>query len=133
METRRKTPTPSYPETFKRKIIDEYLISGKPKLVVQREHGIKFKSAIITWMKQLGYADADKKITILRLSNQLELAKKYSSEQSASKDTKALETRIKELERQLEDEKIRTEMLSRMIDIAETEFKVPIRKKPNTK
>ena len=133
METRSRAPMLIYSETFKRSIIDEYLVSGKPKLVIQREHGIKFKSAIATWMKQFGYADADKKVTILRLSNQLELTKKYSPEQSASKDAKALEKRIKELERQLEDEKIRTEMLSRMIDIAETEFKVPIRKKPSTK
>ena len=122
-----------YSEAFKRSVIDEYLVSGLPKLIVQRKHGIKFKSAIVTWMRQLGYAGADRKVSILRLSNQLELAKKYTPEQPPSKDAKALENRIKELERQLEDEKIRTEMLSRMIDIAETEFKVPIRKKPNTK
>ena len=123
----------TYSEAFKRSVIDEYLTTGIPKLILQRKHGIKFKSAIITWMKQLGYVGTDKKISILRLSNQLELAKKYTPEQSSSKDARALEKRVKELERQLEDEKIRTEMLSRMIDIAETEFKVPIRKKPNTK
>lgn len=123
----------AYSETFKRRVIDEYLVSGVPKLIIQRKHGIKFKSAIATWIKQLGYSDADKKISILRVSNQLELAKKYTTEQSPQKDTKALEKRIKELEGQLEDEKIRTEMLSRMIDVAETELKVPIRKKSNTK
>jgi transposase len=131
METRKRAPMLAYSETFKRSVIDEYLVSGVPKLIVQRKHGIKFKSAIITWMRQLGYTD--KKVSILRLSNQLELAKKYTPEQPSSKDDKSLEKRIKELEKQLEDEKIRTEMLSRMIDIAETEFKVPIRKKRNTK
>ena len=123
----------TYSEAFKRSVIDEYLTSGMQKLIIQRKHGIKFKSAIVTWMRQLGYADADKKVSILRVSNQLELAKKYTPERSSSDDAKALAKRIKELERQLEDEKIRTEMLTRMIDIAETEFKVPIRKKPNTK
>jgi transposase len=133
METRKRAPMVSYSEAFKRSVIDEYLTSGMQKLSIERKHGIKFKSAIVTWMKQLGYADADKKISILRLSNQIELAKKYTPEQSSSKEPKALERRIKELEKLLEDEKIRTEMLSRIIDVAETEFKVPIRKKPNTK
>ena len=44
-----------------------------------------------------------------------------------------LEARIKHLEQCLEDEKLRCMMYSRMIDIAETEYKIPIRKKPNTK
>lgn len=133
METKRRAPMITYSEAFKRNVIDEYLTSGSPKLFIQRKHGIKFKSAIVTWMKQLGYVDAFEKVSILRLSNQLELAKKYNPEHASSNDAKALEKRIKELEKQLGDEKIRTEMLSRMIDIAETEFKVPIRKKPNTK
>lgn len=41
--------------------------------------------------------------------------------------------RIKELERLLEDEQLRSEAYRRMIDIAEKEYHVPIRKKPNTK
>jgi hypothetical protein len=43
------------------------------------------------------------------------------------------EARIKDMERRLEDEKLRSMMYSRMIDIAEKEYKIPIRKKPNTK
>ena len=61
------------------------------------------------------------------------MTKKFNPEQSHPADVKALEKKIRELEKQLEDEKIRTGMLSRMIDIAETEFKVPTRKKPSTK
>ncbi len=41
--------------------------------------------------------------------------------------------RIKELERQLEDEKIRAEGYSKMIDIAEDQLKISIRKKSTTK
>jgi len=46
---------------------------------------------------------------------------------------KQLEERIRELERQLEDEKLRSEAYQRIIEKAEKELKVPIRKKPNTK
>ena len=41
--------------------------------------------------------------------------------------------RIKELERQLEDEKIRAEGYSKMIDIAEGQLNISIRKKSTTK
>ena len=41
--------------------------------------------------------------------------------------------RIKELERQLEDEQLRSDAFNRMIDIAEKELQIPIRKKSNTK
>jgi hypothetical protein len=133
MEIKKRAPMITYSEVFKRNVVDEYIASGLPKLIIQRKHGIKFKSAIVTWMKQLNYVDAHKKVSIFRLSNQLELARKYTPEDTPKTDAKALEKRIKELEKQLEDEKIRSEMLSRIIDIAETEFKVPIRKKPNTK
>ena len=44
-----------------------------------------------------------------------------------------LQARIKELERRLEDEQLRSEGYSRIIDIAEKEYNIPIRKKPNTK
>ena len=41
--------------------------------------------------------------------------------------------RIKELERQLEDEQIRSFGYNRMIDIAEKQLNITIRKKPDTK
>ena len=44
-----------------------------------------------------------------------------------------LEKRIKELERQLEDEQIRSFGYSKMIDIAEDQLNISIRKKPDTK
>lgn len=48
-------------------------------------------------------------------------------------DKKELIKRVKELERQLEDEQIRSLGYSKMIDIAEEQLKVSIRKKPVTK
>lgn len=133
MKTENSPLSPSYSEAFRRVVIEDYLRSGCSKMSIQRKHGIRFKSAIVTWMKQLGYSDTHKKVSILEASNQLELAKKYTSPQSDSTDAKALAKRIKELERQLEDEKLRTEMLNMIIDIAETDYKLPIRKKPDTK
>jgi len=133
MEIKRRASAVLYPEAFKHSVIKEYLITGLSKQTIQRKYDIKFKSAIVAWMKQYGYLDIHQKVSILRSSNQLELAKKHNPEHTSSKDDQSLKKRIKELEKQLEDEKIRTEMLSRMIDLAENELKVPIRKKSNTK
>jgi hypothetical protein len=44
-----------------------------------------------------------------------------------------LQRRIKQLEQQLMDSQLKEEAYRRMIDIAEKELKVSIRKKPNTK
>jgi hypothetical protein len=51
----------------------------------------------------------------------------------AKSDKAFLIKRIKELERQLEDEQIRSLGLSKMIDIAEEQLKISIRKKSTTK
>jgi len=48
-------------------------------------------------------------------------------------DNDELQKRIKELERQLEDEKLRSEAYARMIEKAEKELKISIRKKTGTK
>ena len=44
-----------------------------------------------------------------------------------------LKKRIAELERQLKDAELRAIAFSTMVDIAEREYKIPIRKKYNTK
>ena len=44
-----------------------------------------------------------------------------------------LKKRIVELERQLKDAELKAIAFSTMVDIAEKEFKIPIRKKLNTK
>jgi predicted RND superfamily exporter protein len=49
------------------------------------------------------------------------------------KDTKALKKRIKQLEKSLEKANVLIYGLNSMIDYAEKEMKVPIRKKPGTK
>lgn len=48
-------------------------------------------------------------------------------------DHKELEKRIKELEAQLEKARMRNVALNTLIDVAETQFKIPIRKKPGAK
>jgi transposase len=48
-------------------------------------------------------------------------------------DNKELEKRIKELEKQLEKAQMKNVALNTLIDVAENQFKIPIRKKPGAK
>ena len=48
-------------------------------------------------------------------------------------DNKELDKRIKELEKQLEKAQMKNVALNTLIDVAENQFKIPIRKKPGAK
>ncbi|HEU4859478.1 MAG TPA: hypothetical protein VFT15_06570 [Chitinophagaceae bacterium] len=123
---------PHYEETFKREVIQEYLATGCTKMFLIRKYNIQFKSAIQTWMRILGYSDPYRdqqrpkfgKITFTSLAKRSNTNTKSRTE---------LQKRVQELERQLEDERLRSEAYARIIEKAEKELKIPIRKKPSTK
>jgi transposase len=117
-------------DDFKRKIIEEYLSSGLSKSQIQLKYGLKRHSTIHAWMKALGYSDTAEKVIKLESTNHPALAKQ-STLKSAS--ILELETKIRLLEKQLEDERLRSEMYNRMIDMAEKTYKIPVRKNSNTK
>jgi transposase-like protein len=120
-----------YSESFKRNVIEEHLNTGASQSSLLRKYDIRFKGAFQKWMQQLGYINIYQKVGHLQSTTLLPLsAKKKKISTSAESGQEA---RIKELERLLEDEQLRSEAYSRMIDIAEKEFHIPIRKKPNTK
>lgn len=56
-----------------------------------------------------------------------------TDKESESFETLQLMKRIAELESQLKDAEMKAIAYSTMVDIAEKEFKIPIRKKHNTK
>jgi transposase len=116
-----------YSEEFKRKVIEEYLSTGVPKMDLLRKYGIKTKSGIQRWMKKFGYRDTYPKPTFACLTLPL-VTKKLDLNNNDE-----LQRRIKELERQLEDEKLRSEAYARIIEKAEKEFKISIKKKSGTR
>lgn len=123
----------------KHQIIQEYISSNFTKKSIWEkytgysdEHG-----SLLRWMRQLGYDD---KINTRRLnfaSNQVVMSKKKSLKSNGTENESfenlQLKKRIKELEEQLKDAEMKAIAFSTMVDIAEREFKIPIRKKLNTK
>lgn len=118
-----------FDESFKRMVIEEYLATKCSKMELLRKYNIHFKSAIQTWMKKLGYEDTGRHRRIkFDKSLPLNLAMPTKSE-----NIRELQKRIQELEQQLLDEKLRSDAYSRIIDKAEKELKIQIKKKLNTK
>jgi hypothetical protein len=81
-------------------------------------------------MKLLGYVDVYQKEINLEVTTDDTLAKQRTTK---TPETLQLEAKIRLLERQLEDERLRAEMYNRMIDLAEKTYKIPVRKNSNTK
>ena len=106
-----------YSESLKREVVFQVLSGEINKEQAKKKYGIKGSCTILNWIRKFEESDS-----------QLESLMDYSKS-----DKKDLIKRIKDLERQLEDEQIRSYGYSKMIDIAEDQLKVSIRKKLDTK
>jgi hypothetical protein len=94
------------------------------------EHGF-----LLRWMRQLGYpAELTTRRSTFGGNNNL-MAKKQTTTAKAEESFEILQLkkRISELENQLKDAEMKAIAFSTMVDIAEKEFNIPIRKKLNTK
>jgi transposase len=122
-----------YSLEFKRQVIEEYLATGCSKESLLRKYHIFFSGAIQLWMRQLGYDDIYGKKAKFGILDKVLKTENSGQDHKEPEDEASLKKRIKQLERQLEDEKFRSEMYDRMINLAEKQFKITIRKKPSTK
>ena len=80
----------------------------------QDMYGIQGKSTVLTWLRKHGTLDWSKPVVRLKKSPKV-------------KETPA--QKIKRLEKELEEEKIKTMLLNEMIDISDREYGTAIRKK----
>ena len=120
----------------KHKIIQDYLSSGKTKREIWEKYTGKTEKhgQILKWMRKYGYVDPVpiKKPNFVTQPYQMK-KKKISEETGESFENLQLKKRIEELENQLKDAEMKAIAYSTMVDIAEKEFKISIRKKLNTK
>lgn len=131
----KKRPSPAifYSEEFKKKVITEYLESDLTKREILDKYDIKANSAIQEWMRKFGITDPYGKKDYIGLPNTNRLKKKKPELSEVELENYALNKRIRELEKLLDEEKIRSIMYSRVIEIAEKDLKLNIRKKSDTK
>ena len=116
----------------KKLIIEDYLSGNETKQsVYNRYTGYPGENGKITmWMRKFGIADK-----FVKNTNFVSMPNKKKDKEPISEgfETLKLKKRIAELEKQLQTAEMKAIAFSTMVDIAEKEFNIPIRKKPNTK
>ena len=115
-----------YSDKFKMQVVQEYLNSHLTQPELLDKYSIKGRSSICNWMRKFGLKEA----TVRHRNNYTTI---MSKGRKKTTQELSLETRVKELEKALEYEKLRTLALDTMIDIAEDKLKISIRKKSGTK
>ena len=129
-------PTRYFTDSEKHFIIQEMLKTGCTKVEIwkkytgqQEEHG-----QLLRWMRKLGYDDSIPTRRPNFVGN-TPIMKKNNSKKDKEETFESLQLkkRIEELEKQLKDAEMKAIAFSTMVDIAEKEFNIPIRKKFNTK
>jgi len=114
-----------FTDDFKLMVVQDYLSSGISKEELKRKYNFGGNNNIYRWMRKFGLSEPSE--------YQIKLHRCMAKEQQKSKSEQELELRIKKLEDDLKLEQFRTKALNIMIDIAERELKVDIRKKSGAK
>jgi hypothetical protein len=116
----------------KKLIIEDYLSGNETKQsVYSRYTDYPAENGKITmWMRKLGIEDKFVKNTNF---GSMPKRKKEVEVESDEFETLKLKKRIEELQKQLQTAEMKAIAFSTMVDVAEKEFNIPIRKKHNTK
>jgi len=115
-----------YSDELKMKVVHEYVSSDVSQVELMEKYSIKGKACITNWMRKFGLKEDYVGLNKLSHSTMSKGRKKTTQEL-------ALETKVKELEKALEYEELRSLALDTMIDVAEDKLKISIRKKSGTK
>jgi hypothetical protein len=116
----------------KKVVIEDYLSGNETKLsVYERYTGYSSENGRIkAWMRKLGYSEKGLKSTVF-----VPMTKKKgkTAPDVEEFDNLRLRKRVEELENRLREAEMKAIAYSTMVDIAEQQLGVPIRKKYNTK
>lgn len=119
-----------YSEDFKLSVLIDYYVNGESKSFIIRKYKLN-TATLYRWFSQYPF----EKI-LLSLSSQeqeLIMAKQSKKNPSGTSREQELQSRIKDLEKALALANLRAHALDKMIDIAEENEGIKIRKKPGTK
>ena len=110
--SRRKRTQRDYPLAFKLSVVEQVEKGEMTYKQAQKRYGIQGKSTVLVWLRKHGRKDW----SVARMPDM-----------PRSKETPA--QTIKRLERELEDEKLRTEYLNWMVDDIDANYGTSMRKK----
>ena len=120
-----KTKVNHFPDELKLQIVQEYLSTDQSQKELMLRYNIRGKNCITKWMRKFDLQAPSEQ--------QIHLQRTMAKEVEKTAKERGLESKVQQLEQQLEYEKFRTLALNTMIDIAERDLKITIRKKAGAK
>jgi len=130
--------TRRFTEELKHKICKEHIDEGMCLSELVIKYQLSSHSLIHQWLRKYGYikpsnTSVKKSVYIVGLNNYNQMAvdntEKLSQTSSSLNEAPEDQSEIARLKKELLEAKIKAEGLERMIEIAEEQFKIPIRKK----
>lgn len=110
--TRKKRTQRDYNLGFKLAVVDQVEKGELTYKQAQERYGIQGRSTVLTWLRKHGKLDWSR-----------------SRNASMNRSPETPEQKIKRLERELEDERLRNLLLNEMVDIVDREYGAGLRKK----
>jgi transposase len=123
-----RRPNVFYPDSFKLEVCKELIETGVSKSFIRKKYGIAGGDSINQWLRKFGFESFDYKDQGRKQAENLLAMKKKEAE-----SVEDLKKRIKALERELEDARLRERAAELTIDFAEKQLNIKIRKKSGTK
>lgn len=120
-----KSKVKHYTDEFKLMVVQEYLNTNLSGRFLMKKYNFKGTNNILNWLRKFNLQEPN--------NQQLEIQTFMSKQKEKTTYEQELEAKIQKLEEQLEYEKFRTLALNTMIDVAERDLKISIRKKAGTK
>ncbi|MBK7029322.1 MAG: hypothetical protein IPH45_08960 [Bacteroidales bacterium] len=120
-----KSKVKHYTDEFKLMVVQEYLNTNLSGRFLMKKYNFKGTNNILKLCEKFNLQEPN--------NQQLEIQTFMSKQKEKTTYEQELESKIQKLEEQLEYEKFRTLALNTMIDVAERDLKISIRKKAGTK
>jgi transposase len=120
-----KVKVNQFTDELKFRVVQEYMNTDVSQRDLMRKFQIRGNNTIKKWMVKFDLKAPSQ--------GQIELQRIMSKETEKTPQERELEAKVKKLEEQLKFEQFRTLALNTMIDVAERDLKITIRKKPGAK
>ena len=121
-----------YSLDMQHKICKEHIEDGTKLCDLVRKYNLSSHSLVHDWLRKLGYLPGYNRRNRMEYIS-IETSSPLNKNSSKRKLLTPEQKQIQFLNKELEDAKLLAEGYRRMIEIAEQELKISIRKKPNTK
>jgi hypothetical protein len=125
-----------YSEELKHVICKEHIELGHSFKVLVEKYNLSSHSMIHDWLRKLGYIDSpyrhSTKIVHIGIHNYNQMPQRPTTQVQPS-PIQGDDPEIVRLKRELQEAQLKAEAYQRMVEIAEDELKIPIRKKYSTK